>query len=81
VSCVVKHFVKNSLTNLLRVSPHPPVLYSPRSLGTTKDGKGKVVEQISRDMRVFVVGGGSEEILEDLSIRTVASRSLRKAKL
>ncbi|KAG8803413.1 hypothetical protein FRC17_006181, partial [Serendipita sp. 399] len=40
-------------------------------LGMTKDGKGSVVEQLSRDMRVFVVGGGSEEILDDLSIRTV----------
>ncbi|KAG8817581.1 hypothetical protein FRC17_011168 [Serendipita sp. 399] len=51
-------------------------------LGMTKDGKGSVVEQISRDMRVFVVGGGSEEILDDLSIRTVVpSRQKGAAKL
>ena len=41
-------------------------------LGMTRDGKGKVVEQLSRDMRVFAVGGGSEEILDDLSIRSSA---------
>ena len=28
-----------------------------------------MVEQISRDMRVWVVGGGSEEILDDLGVR------------
>ncbi|KAG8807560.1 Isobutyryl-CoA dehydrogenase, mitochondrial [Serendipita sp. 401] len=52
-------------------------------LGMTKDGKGKVVEQISRDMRVFVVGGGSEEILDDLSIRTIlpSKQTERPAKL
>ena len=32
-------------------------------------GKGEVVEQISRDLRMMVVGGGSEEILEDLAVR------------
>lgn len=50
-------------------------------LGMTRDGKGKVVEQLSRDMRVFVVGGGSEEILDDLSIRgsVLAKRGDRKS--
>ncbi|KAF8591953.1 acyl-CoA dehydrogenase [Ramaria rubella] len=38
-------------------------------LGVSKAGRGRVVEQISRDLRVFVVGGGSEEILDELGIR------------
>ena len=42
----------------------------------SKDGKGHIVEQISRDLRVFVVGGGSEEILDDLAIRLVARSKL-----
>ena len=41
----------------------------------TKDGHGRHVEQISRDLRVFVVGGGSEEILDDLGIRILLSRA------
>ncbi|EMD92456.1 hypothetical protein COCC4DRAFT_189651 [Bipolaris maydis ATCC 48331] len=32
-------------------------------------GPGAVVEQISRDLRMMVVGGGSEEILADLAVR------------
>jgi len=32
-------------------------------------GAGGVVEQISRDLRMMVVGGGSEEIIEDLAVR------------
>jgi len=32
-------------------------------------GKGSRVEQISRDVRVNVIGGGSEEILIDLAVR------------
>jgi hypothetical protein len=51
-----------------------------RRLGASKDGKGSVVEQFSRDMRIFVIGGGSEEILDDYSIRTIHAGS-RKAKL
>ncbi|PVF94519.1 acyl-CoA dehydrogenase [Serendipita vermifera] len=50
-------------------------------LGATKDGKGRVVEQISRDVRIFVVGGGSEEILDDLSIRSTVLSATRKGKL
>lgn len=37
-------------------------------LGYSKGGRGGRVEQISRDVRVMVVGGGSEEILADLAI-------------
>jgi len=44
------------------------------SLGMSKDGKGQVVEQISRDLRVFVVGGGSEEVLDDLGVRLMLSK-------
>lgn len=32
-------------------------------------GGGGIVEQITRDLRMMVVGGGSEEILEDLAFR------------
>ena len=37
-------------------------------LGYSKSGRGARVEQISRDVRVMVVGGGSEEILSELSV-------------
>ncbi|PGG97631.1 hypothetical protein AJ79_09141 [Helicocarpus griseus UAMH5409] len=37
--------------------------------GYNKSGKGARIEQISRDVRVYVVGGGSEEILRDLAVR------------
>ncbi|GAB1217468.1 hypothetical protein ATERTT37_006707 [Aspergillus terreus] len=37
-------------------------------LGYSKNGRGARIEQVSRDVRVMVVGGGSEEILTDLSI-------------
>ncbi|OAL53605.1 acyl-CoA dehydrogenase NM domain-like protein [Pyrenochaeta sp. DS3sAY3a] len=37
-------------------------------LGYSKNGRGARIEQISRDVRVLVVGGGSEEILTDLSV-------------
>ena len=37
-------------------------------LGYSRTGRGARVEQISRDVRVMVVGGGSEEILTDLAI-------------
>ncbi|KAH7385814.1 acyl-CoA dehydrogenase/oxidase [Pyrenochaeta sp. MPI-SDFR-AT-0127] len=37
-------------------------------LGYSKNGRGARIEQISRDLRVMVVGGGSEEILIDLSV-------------
>ena len=37
--------------------------------GYNKSGKGARIEAISRDVRVYVVGGGSEEILRDLAVR------------
>ncbi|KAK3621074.1 hypothetical protein LTR56_023000 [Elasticomyces elasticus] len=37
-------------------------------LGYSRGGRGARVEQISRDLRVMVVGGGSEEILADLAV-------------
>jgi alkylation response protein AidB-like acyl-CoA dehydrogenase len=44
-------------------------------------GKGSRVEQISRDVRVNVVGGGSEEIMIDLAVRMGVKSVLEKAKL
>jgi alkylation response protein AidB-like acyl-CoA dehydrogenase len=38
-------------------------------LGYSKNGRGARIEQISRDVRVMVVGGGSEEILADLAVK------------
>ncbi|KAF2153621.1 acyl-CoA dehydrogenase [Myriangium duriaei CBS 260.36] len=40
--------------------------------GYCKTGRGARIEQISRDVRVHVVGGGSEEIMTDLAIRQEA---------
>ncbi|KAK5989571.1 Acyl-CoA dehydrogenase AFT10-1 [Cladobotryum mycophilum] len=36
-------------------------------VGYSRNGRGARVEQISRDVRVMVIGGGSEEILTDLA--------------
>ncbi|KAH8691353.1 acyl-CoA dehydrogenase/oxidase [Talaromyces proteolyticus] len=36
--------------------------------GYSRTGRGARIEQISRDVRVMVVGGGSEEILTDLAV-------------
>lgn len=49
--------------------------------GYNKAGKGARIEQISRDARVHVVGGGSEEIMAGLALReeTKAIRTRRKA--
>jgi alkylation response protein AidB-like acyl-CoA dehydrogenase len=44
-------------------------------------GKGSRVEQISRDVRPIVVGGGSEEILIDMAVRMGVKSVLDKAKL
>lgn len=41
-----------------------------KSLG----GRGARIEQISRDVRVLVVGGGSEEIMSDLVLRMEMGR-------
>ena len=38
-------------------------------VGYQKGGIGGAVEQISRDLRMSVVGGGSEEIIADLAVR------------
>lgn len=37
-------------------------------LGYSRTGRGARVEQISRDVRVMVIGGGSEEILTSLAM-------------
>jgi alkylation response protein AidB-like acyl-CoA dehydrogenase len=44
-------------------------------------GKGSRVEQISRDVRPLVVGGGSEEILIDMAVRMGVKSVMDKAKL
>lgn len=53
--------------------------------GYNKSGKGARIEQISRDVRVHVVGGGSEEIMLDLAVRQeardVGLRAKRGSKL
>jgi alkylation response protein AidB-like acyl-CoA dehydrogenase len=41
-------------------------------------GPGAHVEQISRDLRMWVVGGGSEEILQDLAVRQEVGLARRK---
>ncbi|OQV08557.1 Acyl-CoA dehydrogenase, domain-containing protein [Cladophialophora immunda] len=43
--------------------------------GYNKTGKGARIEQISRDLRPLVVGGGSDEILSDLAIREEIKRA------
>jgi alkylation response protein AidB-like acyl-CoA dehydrogenase len=54
-------------------------------LGYSKNGRGARIEQISRDVRVMVVGGGSEEILSDLAIgqeiKATRSMAVRASKL
>lgn len=53
--------------------------------GYSKTGRGNRVEQISRDFRVLVVGGGSEEILTDLGfrqeVRFLKQKAAKKSKL
>ncbi|OAL40394.1 hypothetical protein AYO20_00130 [Fonsecaea nubica] len=50
--------------------------------GYSKTGRGARIEQISRDVRVHVVGGGSEEIMLDLAVRQeVKDVKLRAARL
>jgi alkylation response protein AidB-like acyl-CoA dehydrogenase len=51
-------------------------------LGYQRGGLGGRVEQVSRDLRVNVVGGGSEEIITDLAVRQeMAVSKNRGAKL
>lgn len=44
-------------------------------VGYQKGGFGGAVEQITRDLRMMVVGGGSEEIIGDLAFREEIKRS------
>lgn len=44
-------------------------------LGYSRGGRGGRIEQISRDLRVLVVGGGSDEILTDLIARLMDTRA------
>jgi len=46
-----------------------------------KEGKGKIVERLYRDVRAQAIPGGSEEILLDFAIRQAVSKSLKEAKL
>ena len=46
--------------------------------GYQKGGPGAVVEQISRDLRMMVVGGGSEEIIADLAVRQESKLARRR---
>ncbi|KAK5078564.1 hypothetical protein LTR64_003022 [Lithohypha guttulata] len=48
--------------------------------GYNKSGPGARVEQISRDVRVHVVGGGSEEIMSSLAVRQEARDVQLRAK-
>jgi alkylation response protein AidB-like acyl-CoA dehydrogenase len=48
-------------------------------LGYSRGGRGGRIEQISRDLRVLVVGGGSDEILTDLIARQMDGKA-RKGK-
>ncbi|KAL5117381.1 hypothetical protein ACEQ8H_004697 [Pleosporales sp. CAS-2024a] len=41
-------------------------------------GPGAIVEQISRDLRMMVVGGGSEEIIADLAVRQEVGLARRR---
>ncbi|RDA93502.1 hypothetical protein CP533_3969 [Ophiocordyceps camponoti-saundersi (nom. inval.)] len=49
--------------------------------GYQKAGPGSTVEQISRDLRMMVVGGGSEEIITDLAIRQELLMAQQASKL
>lgn len=48
--------------------------------GYAKSGRGARIEQISRDVRVHVVGGGSEEIMSSLAVRQEARDVQLRAK-
>lgn len=49
--------------------------------GYQKGGPGATVEQISRDLRMNVVGGGSEEIISDLAVRQELGLLAKRGKL
>jgi alkylation response protein AidB-like acyl-CoA dehydrogenase len=46
--------------------------------GYAREGLGARVEQFSRDLRMMVVGGGSEEIIEDLAVRQEVLNAKRR---
>lgn len=46
--------------------------------GYQRGGVGSRVEQISRDLRVMIVGGGSEEIITDLAVRQELALARRR---
>ncbi|GAB7354597.1 hypothetical protein MBLNU459_g5038t1 [Dothideomycetes sp. NU459] len=46
--------------------------------GYQKSGVGSAVEQISRDLRMLVIGGGSEEIISDLAVKQEIALSKRQ---
>ncbi|KAJ5103937.1 hypothetical protein N7532_004466 [Penicillium argentinense] len=50
-------------------------------LGYSKNGRGARIEQISRDLRVMVVGGGSEEILSELAVSQEIKSMKRQSNL
>lgn len=47
------------------------------ALGYTRGGPGERIERISRDVRVLVIGGGSEEILSEMCLMQ-ESKDLQK---
>lgn len=61
--------------NLEKVSRECQQIFG--GLGYSRTGQGQRVEQISRDVRVLVVSGGSEEILLDM----IAKQQRRLANL
>ncbi|CAI7607866.1 unnamed protein product [Penicillium pancosmium] len=50
-------------------------------LGYSKNGRGARIEQVSRDVRVMVVGGGSEEILSELAVNQEIKHMKKQSKL
>lgn len=50
-------------------------------LGYSKNGRGSRIEQVSRDVRVMVVGGGSEEILSELAVNQEIKNMQKQSKL
>jgi alkylation response protein AidB-like acyl-CoA dehydrogenase len=61
--------------NLEKISREAQQVFG--GLGYSRSGQGQRVEQISRDVRVLVVSGGSEEILLDM----IAKQHEKLAKL
>lgn len=74
------------ITALLKVSCTRGLEYCNREalqilggIGYQRGGRGGRVEQISRDLRVMCVGGGSDEIMGDLGLRMAEREAKRKA--